>query len=71
MHANLVSTVRWIDASDDGIACLELHFLRQCDERSTDPDFTVDAVVPSSWTEQMYLRTMDTTIKDSMESIFY
>jgi hypothetical protein len=38
--ANDVSTGRWIDASDDGIAFLELRFWRQCDERLTDPDFT-------------------------------
>jgi hypothetical protein len=51
MHVTNISTGRWTDASDDGIACLELHFRRQHDEGSTDPDFTVDVVVPSLWTE--------------------
>jgi hypothetical protein len=59
MRVNNVSTGRWTAASDDGIACLELHFWRQRDERST------DVAVPSSWTEPMYRRAMDTTIKDA------
>ncbi len=50
-HVNNVSTGRWKNASDDGIAYLELIFRRRHDEVSTDPEFTVDAIVPSSWTE--------------------
>jgi hypothetical protein len=67
MHVNYVSTGRWKDLSDDdGIACLELHFWRSHPEdRSTDPDFHVDVAVPSSWTEQMYLRAMDISIKNT------
>jgi hypothetical protein len=51
MHVNNVSMGRWTDASDDGIACLKHYFWSQGHhDRSTDPDFTVDVAVPSSWT---------------------
>jgi hypothetical protein len=51
-----------------GIACPELHFWRQRDERSIDPySTTVDVAVPSSWTEQMYLCAMNRTIKDTKD----
>jgi hypothetical protein len=35
-HVNTVSTGRWKNASEDGIAFLELHFRRRHDEVSTD-----------------------------------
>ena len=59
-----------IAASDDGIACLELHFWHQRDGQSTcstdsSPDFTIDVAVPSWWTEQMYLRAMQVSIKNN------
>jgi hypothetical protein len=66
MRVNTVSTGRWTASSDDGIAILELHFWRQRDERSTStdsPDFTVDVALPSSWTDQMYIRAMEVSIK--------
>jgi hypothetical protein len=71
MYVKKVSTGRWTAASDDEIACFELQFWRQRDEQSTLtdlPDFTVDVALPSSWTEQMYLRAVDMSIKNT-ESI--
>jgi hypothetical protein len=77
MNVTTVSTGRWTDndaISDDGIACLELHFWRPREERSsTDahPDFTVDVAVPLWWTEPMYLLAMDRSIqKTKAISIF-
>jgi hypothetical protein len=64
VHVSNVSTGRRTDASDDGITCLELFFWSQGHGQSTDPDFTADVAVPSSWTEHMYLRAIDTTIKN-------
>ena len=68
MYVNTVSTGEWKDGfHDDGITCLELHFWRPREEESTStdsPDFTVDVAVPSSWTDQMYLRAMDVSIKN-------
>jgi hypothetical protein len=52
-----------MDASDDGIACLKLHFWRQSDERSTDVRRRGSVVVDG--TDVLYRRATDTIIKDT------